>query len=132
MIPSPVYWFTIPSKRWIPSLTISKKRFRMACQRSGSTCPASSSEPFTSAKSTVTCLRSPSRADTDCRIRLVRCGANFRAACSSCGTDLRQCGACFESKRAEGLGSGFVEPREALNERALYLVAGSHALVCEQ
>ena len=36
-------------------------------------CSASSIEPFTSAKSTVTCLRSPSSADLDCRILSARC-----------------------------------------------------------
>ena len=35
----------------------------IACHSSGSSCSASSIEPFTSANSTVTCLRSPSRAD---------------------------------------------------------------------
>src|SRR5262249_3794007 len=40
---------------------------------SGSSCSASSIDPFTSAKSTVTCLRSPSRAAFDWRILSARC-----------------------------------------------------------
>src|SRR5215467_14042923 len=43
------------------------------CQSSGSTCSARSIEPFTSAKRTVTCLRSPSRALRDVRIFSARC-----------------------------------------------------------
>ena len=39
----------------------------------GPCCSASSIEPFTSAKSTVTCLRSPSRADLRLRIFSARC-----------------------------------------------------------
>ncbi len=42
-----------------------KKRSMILCHSSGSTCSARSIEPFTSAKRTVTCLRSPSRADFD-------------------------------------------------------------------
>jgi len=73
MIPSPVYWFTVPSKRCTPSARIWKKRSRMWCQSSGSTDSASSSELFTSAKRMVTCLRSPSRALFDARIFSTRC-----------------------------------------------------------
>src|SRR5438094_404538 len=65
MIPSPVYWFTVPSKRCTPSARIVKKRSRIRCHSSGSTCSASSIEPFTSAKRTVTCFRSPSRAASE-------------------------------------------------------------------
>src|SRR3974377_98143 len=43
------------------------------CHSSGSTCSARSIEPFTSAKSTVTCLRSPSSALRDVRIFSARC-----------------------------------------------------------
>jgi hypothetical protein len=67
MIPSPVYWFTVPSKRCTPSVRIWKKRSRSRCHSSASTCSAISIEPFTSAKRTVTCLRSPSSADLDCQ-----------------------------------------------------------------
>src|SRR5438552_18522187 len=43
------------------------------CHSSGSSCSASSIEPFTSAKSTVTCLRSPSSALRARRIFSARC-----------------------------------------------------------
>src|SRR5262245_25836012 len=43
------------------------------CHSSGSNCSARSIEPFTSAKRTVTCLRSPSRALRDVRIFSARC-----------------------------------------------------------
>src|SRR5262245_35081194 len=43
------------------------------CHSSGSSCSARSIEPFTSAKSTVTCLRSPSSALRDVRILSARC-----------------------------------------------------------
>ena len=48
-MPSPVYWLTVPSNRWTPSVRISKKPFRIRCHSSGSTCSASSIEPLTSA-----------------------------------------------------------------------------------
>src|SRR5262245_43630816 len=67
MIPSPVYWLIVPSKRCTPSERIAKKRSMILCHSSGSTCSERSIDPFTSAKSTVTCLRSPSRA-----LRVVR------------------------------------------------------------
>jgi len=50
-----------------------KKRCMICENASGSSCSASSIEPFTSANSTVTCLRSPSSADFDCRILSARC-----------------------------------------------------------
>src|SRR5215470_14069671 len=43
------------------------------CHSSGSTCSDRSIEPFTSAKRTVTCLRSPSRAERVVRIFSARC-----------------------------------------------------------
>src|SRR5262249_17208432 len=43
------------------------------CHSSGSTCSARSIDPFTSAKSAVTCLRSPSSALRDVRIFSARC-----------------------------------------------------------
>ena len=72
MMPSPVYWLTVPSKRCTPSVRISKKRSRMRCHSSAPSCSASSIEPLTSANKTVTCLRSPSSADFDCRILSAR------------------------------------------------------------
>jgi hypothetical protein len=59
-MPSPVNLSTVPSKRWTPSQRISTKRSMMIRQASGSSCSARSMEPITSAKMTVTCLRSPS------------------------------------------------------------------------
>src|SRR5260370_28496767 len=50
-----------------------KKRFMIGARSSVSICSASSIEPFTSANSTVTCLRSPSNAAFDCRILSARC-----------------------------------------------------------
>src|SRR5262245_23133595 len=47
------------------------------CHSSGSTCSDRSIDPFTSAKSTVTCLRSPSRAERDARILSARCFAVY-------------------------------------------------------
>src|SRR6202158_6000532 len=73
MMPSPVYWLTVPSKRCTPSVRMAKKRSRIVCHASGSSCSASSIDPFTSANNTVTCLRSPSNADFDCRIFSARC-----------------------------------------------------------
>src|SRR5207245_134729 len=73
MMPSPVYWFTVPSKRCTPSVSSWKKRSMIRCHSSGSSCSASSIEPFTSAKSTVTCLRSPSSAWRARRIFSARC-----------------------------------------------------------
>ena len=49
------------------TVKISKKRSRILCHSSASSYSASSIEPFTSAKSIVTCLRSPSWADFGCR-----------------------------------------------------------------
>ena len=37
-MPSPVYWLTVPSKRCTPSARIWKKRSRIRCHSSGSTC----------------------------------------------------------------------------------------------
>src|SRR5262245_11467392 len=73
MMPSPVYWLTVPSKRWIPSERIAKKRSNIRCHSSGSTRSARSIEACTTAKSTVTCVRSPSRALRDVRILSTRC-----------------------------------------------------------
>jgi hypothetical protein len=54
-----------------PSERIAKKRSMILCHSSGSTCSARSI--FTSAKSTVTCLRSPSKAERDVRIFSAKC-----------------------------------------------------------
>jgi predicted ATPase len=70
---SPVYWLTVPSKRCTPSVRIWKKRSRISCHPSGPTSSARSIEPFTSAKSTVTCFRSPSSALREVRIFSARC-----------------------------------------------------------
>ena len=66
------------------SARIWKKRSRILCHSSGSTCSASSIEPFTSAKRTVTCLRSPSRALREVRIFSARC---FAPAHNDCHVD---------------------------------------------
>jgi hypothetical protein len=50
-----------------------KKRSRIPCHSSAPTCSARSIDPFTSAKSTVTCFRSPSNALRDVRIFSTRC-----------------------------------------------------------
>src|SRR4029077_2859768 len=73
MIPSPVNLSTKPSKRSTPSERIWKKRCMISDHASASICSASSIEPFTSANSTVTCLRSPSRALREVRIFSARC-----------------------------------------------------------
>src|SRR5262249_12542575 len=92
MIPSPVYWLIVPSKRWTPGERIAKKRSMILCHSSGSSCSARSIEPFTSAKSTVTCFRSPSRALRDVRIFSARCfgvyerGSAARSAIASAWT----------------------------------------------
>src|SRR5262245_50141326 len=57
----------------MPSERIAKNRSMIRCHASGSICSASSIEPFTSVKSTVTCLRSPSRAHREVRIFSARC-----------------------------------------------------------
>ena len=62
MIPSPITWFTVPSKWWTASISRSSTRSRSLRASSGSRSARSSIEPLRSAKSTVTCLRSPSRA----------------------------------------------------------------------
>src|SRR4029453_1386896 len=65
MIPSPMTWFTVPSKRWTASIMRSSTGSRMRPASSGSRSASSSMEPFMSAKRTVTCLRSPSMAARD-------------------------------------------------------------------
>src|SRR5215207_8692078 len=60
MIPSPVNLSTVPSKRSTASVRIEKKRCMILRHSSGSCCSARSIDPFTSANSTVTCLRSAS------------------------------------------------------------------------
>src|SRR6266849_5992305 len=73
MMPSPVNLSTKPSKRSTPFERIWKKRFMICDHSSASICPAISIEPLTSANSTVTCLRSPSRATREVRILSARC-----------------------------------------------------------
>src|SRR5713101_3478101 len=90
MMPSPITWFTVPSYRWTASIIRSSTGSRSLRASSGSRSASSSIEPFRSAKSTVTCLRSPSRAALEVRIASARClgvyvsGEPKRAACS-CG-----------------------------------------------
>src|SRR4051812_39234822 len=60
MIPSPVNLSTVPPKRSTPSERTRKNRSMTRAQSSGSSPSARSMEPATSAKRTVTCLRSPS------------------------------------------------------------------------
>src|SRR6266481_541198 len=73
MMPSPVNLSTKPSKCSTPSARMLKKRCMISDHASASICSASSIEPFTSANSTVTCLRSPSRALREVRIFSARC-----------------------------------------------------------
>src|SRR5262245_55776789 len=73
MIPSPITWLTVPSYRWTASIIRSRTGSRSLRASSGSRSTSSSIEPFRSAKSTVTCLRSPSRAALDVRICSARC-----------------------------------------------------------
>ena len=89
MIPSPVNLSTKPSKRSTPSERTLKKRCMIADHSSGSSCSASSIEPLTSAKRTVTCLRSPSSADFEARILSARCFGVPAKRCS--GSDHGEC-----------------------------------------
>src|SRR5215470_9498358 len=73
MIPSPITWFTVPSYRWTASIIRSSTGSSSLRASSGSRSASSSIEPLRSAKSTVTCLRSPSRADLEVRIFSARC-----------------------------------------------------------
>ena len=71
--PSPVYWLIVPSKRWTSAVISSKQRSMIAVHSSGSSLSASAVKPAMSAKRTVTCRRSPSRADRERRILSARC-----------------------------------------------------------
>src|SRR5689334_2511744 len=62
MMPSPITWFTVPSYSWTASIITSSTGSRIFRASSGSRCAMSSIDPLRSAKSTVTCLRSPSAA----------------------------------------------------------------------
>jgi hypothetical protein len=73
MIPSPITWFTVPSYWWMASIIRSSTGSRSFRASSGSRSASSSMEPLRSAKRTVTCLRSPSRAALDVRIFSARC-----------------------------------------------------------
>src|SRR5712691_1031644 len=71
--PSPVYWLMVPSKR-CTSVVMSPKQWSMtSCTTSGSRPLAKATKLAVSAKSTVTCLRSPSRALRELRILSARC-----------------------------------------------------------
>ncbi len=73
MTPSPVYWLIVPSKRWTSAVMRSKQPLMMRWTSSGSSFSARRVKPATSAKSTVTCRRSPSSAERDRRILSARC-----------------------------------------------------------
>src|SRR2546428_10671706 len=68
MMPSPITWFTVPSKWWTASIIRSSTGSRILRASSGSRSASNSLEPLRSAKSTVTCFRSPSSATRDVRI----------------------------------------------------------------
>src|SRR5216684_1952160 len=61
-------WLTVPSYRWTASIMCSRTGSRSLRASSGSRSASSSIEPLRSAKRTVTCLRSPSRALLEVRI----------------------------------------------------------------
>src|SRR5215467_4986763 len=77
MIPSPMTWLTVPSYRWTASIIRSRTGSRILRASSGSRSASSSMEPLRSAKSTVTCLRSPSRALLEMRIFSARCAGVY-------------------------------------------------------
>ena len=62
MIPSPVYWLIVPSKRCTSAVISSKQRLMMRWTSSGSSFSASVVKPATSPKSTVTWRRSQKNA----------------------------------------------------------------------
>ncbi len=72
-MPSPMTWFTVPSYRCTASIIRSSTGSRIFRASSGSRSASSSVEPFMSANSTVTCLRSPSSAVFEVRIFSARC-----------------------------------------------------------
>src|SRR6185503_11719852 len=73
MKPSPRNWLMVPSSLWTSASASSKNPLSRACMRSGPTRSASGVEFAMSQKSTVTCLRSPSRAPREVRMRSARC-----------------------------------------------------------
>src|SRR5215813_12394428 len=73
MIPSPMTWLTVPSYRCTASIIRSSTGSRSFRASSGSRSASNSIEPLRSAKSTVTCLRSPSSATLEVRIFSARC-----------------------------------------------------------
>src|SRR3984893_2578510 len=96
MMPSPITWLTVPSYRCTASINRSRTGSRILRASSGSRSSSSSIEPLRSAKSTVTCLRSPSMARFDVRILSTRCFGVYAsgeanrdaapaAACPHCG-----------------------------------------------
>src|SRR4029077_4120437 len=111
MIPSPVYWLTVPSKRCTPSERVAKKRSMILCHSSGSTCSARSIEPFTSAKRTVTCLRSPSRALRDVRIFSARCFGVYERGTRSCDAGFEASASDFPHSAKNFLDGGFSRPQ---------------------
>src|SRR5262245_20146129 len=73
MMPSPMTWLTVPSYWWTACIIRSSTGSRSLRASSGSRSARSSIEPLTSAKRTVTCLRSPSMALFEVRIFSARC-----------------------------------------------------------
>src|SRR4030095_2285468 len=73
MIPSPRTWWTVPSSRATAAIMCSRTGSSSLRASSGSRSATSSIESLVSAKSTVTCLRSPSSALFEVRIFSARC-----------------------------------------------------------
>ena len=73
MMPSPVYWFTVPSKACTASVRRPKKASSSWCQSSSPSVVDSSTESTMSTKSTVTGLRSPAMALAFSRMRRCKC-----------------------------------------------------------
>ena len=74
MMPSPITWLTVPSYRCTAAIMGRAPDPAGAVLPQGHGRPGSSIEPLRSAKSTVTCLRSPSRAPREVRIFSARYG----------------------------------------------------------
>src|SRR5215470_15214094 len=108
-MPSPITWFTVPSYRCTASIIRSSTGSRSFWASSGSRSASNSIEPLRSAKSTVTCLRSPSSAAFEFRMRSARClgvyvsGEVKRRVVGSADTELDPAGwAHSEQKLAVG------------------------------
>src|SRR5262249_23417321 len=84
IMPSPSTWLTVPSKRCTASIIRCRAGSRSCWAASGSSPRMSSVESLMSANSTVTCLRSPSRAVCAERIFSTRCGGVYASGVRSC------------------------------------------------